>query len=48
MEDLTQLMGDVLIQANEMWRTLELDKEFKQNIDWTKVALSLFIAKARK
>jgi len=47
MEDLTQLLGDILVQTNEMWRTLELDHEFKEKLDWSKIALSLFIAKTR-
>jgi len=40
-----QVMGDTLNEVSGMYQKLPLDLEMKKSIDWTKIVISLFIAK---
>lgn len=46
--NLQQMMGDALFQAQEIYDSALLSEEFRQKLEWSKVALSLFIQKCRE
>ena len=43
-----QLMADCLIKTETIYRAEALGDDFKEKLDWTKIALSLFIAETKK
>ena len=45
--ELKGIMWDTLIEVNDMYEKLPLNESFKANLDWTKIALSLYIAKTK-
>ena len=46
-EELKQIMGDTLVEVSEIYEKLPLNADFKEKMDWSKITLSLFIAKTK-